>query len=874
MKISFVRRLGRSAALCALLAARGSFVGEARADEPPAPSPAMTPPKLSKYVDAIDPRPASDITAPRLTVELSLDIDVAGAVTNATVSRSSGDDAVDRAALDAGRALVFEPATRDGKPAAARIRFEFAFAAHEPPTAPEPPQAPATIANPAAVAGVVRDRDDGKPIANAEVVVTTDAGPAYRTRTNGAGAFRVEGIAPGAAHVVATADGHVPMRVDETLDAGTITEITMRLELTPDPEAFVATARVEAPPREVTKRSLDRTELSKVAGTRGDPLRAVELMPGVGRPSATNGDTLPILRGAAGFDSQVYAEGAPVPILYHLNGLTSFMHSRVIDRVDLYPSNFSVRYGRKVGGVIDVRVRDPRTDRFHAALDVSLLDSSLVVETPIGEKLAVMAAARRSNIDAVLNSAASTADLAITSAPVYWDYQGVMTYRPTDADRIRLLGYGSSDRLAILLKKPADVDPSIRGTFDNSNTFHRVQLGWRHRFKGGSEQNTELTYGRLDQAGEFGTLGKIHFGIDTLQGRSEWSAVVSPAVRLIGGLDVQGNYFAGGYTGIPPTTGEGDQPMVFANQRQVHVDAHTWFWQPGAYVEAQLHPIPSVLITPGVRADYTDLVKKGAIDPRLSARWDVTTETALKAGVGHFSQPPTEPHAVSPIGNPNLDLTTAIHASAGVEQKVVGESVTASVEGFAKWIDGIVVGTPDGREPYFVNDQRGRVFGGELLLRMKPTGRFFGFLSYTLMRSERRDEGQPWRLFDRDQPHTLNAAGVYRLGRGWEVGASFRFASGTPYTPVVASSYDASTDVYVPRLGTTMSERNPSFMRLDARVEKKWTFQLWSLAVYADVQNVLNSPNRDGFQYSYDYTKRQGVAGLPIFPSLGLRGEL
>ena len=71
-----------------------------------------------------------------------------------------------------------------------------------------------------------------------------------------------------------------------------------------------------------------------------------------------------------------------------------------------------------------------------------------------------------------------------------------------------------------------------------------------------------------------------------------------------------------------------------------------------------------------------------------------------------------------------------------------------------------------------------------------------------------------------------------------------------------------------------MSARNPAYVRLDARVEKKWTFQVWSLSVYLDVQNVLNSPNREGFSYSYNYRTRDGMRGLPIFPALGLKGEL
>src|SRR5690606_15209606 len=122
----------------------------------------------------------------------------------------------------------------------------------------------------------------------------------------------------------------------------------------------------------------------------------------------------------------------------------------------------------------------------------------------------------------VLSSAQNTVDLAITAAPVYWDYQAILAYKPTDDDRIRLVSYGSSDRLAVVLANPADADPAFRGALDQSSVFHRVQLGYRHRFGGGSEQNTELTYGRMFDRGRFGPVGRYDLTLDTLQGRSEW----------------------------------------------------------------------------------------------------------------------------------------------------------------------------------------------------------------------------------------------------------------------------------------------------------------------------------------------------------------
>lgn len=642
-----------------------------------------------------------------------------------------------------------------------------------------------------------------------------------------------------------------------------------------DEETLTATATVEAPPRAPVTRTIEREEMASVAGTRGDALRAVELLPGVSRPAV--GNDQPIIRGANPFDTQVFLEGAPVPVLYHLAGLSSFVHSRVLDSIDLQPSNFSPRYGRKVGGIIEVKLRDPKRDGLHGIAEASLLDTSLLVETPLGSHVSVLAAARRSNIDAVLRQASKLGELGITTAPVYWDYQGVAAFELGDRDRIRLLAYGSSDYFGLVLAHPSESDPALRGSFEDTTVFHRVQAEYRHRTEGGGSLDASLTYGRVTETGHMGAdLGRFNLDIDLLQGRTEWASNVTKAVRVVAGLDVLANRFDADYSGIPPPTGENDPNTALSLLRRLSVKVNEWETLPGAYLEMGIRPWAPLLLSPGVRADYDYLIGEGAVDPRLSARLDVTEQTTVKAGLGRFSQAPDARMAIASVGNPDLRMTHALHASTGVEQRI-GDRLTASAEGFVKRIDGIVTPTPEGGAPYYTNQTDGRILGGELLLRLKPApdSRFFGFLSYTLMRSERRDvNGGAWRLFDRDQPHIVSATGLVRLGRGWELGASVRYTSGTPYTPIVGATYDATSDVYSPRSGRVLSQRNPPFFRVDLRAQKTWTFSRWSLAAYLDLQNATNQRNAEGFSYSYDYRRRQSGGGLPILPIVGLRGEL
>lgn len=63
------------------------------------------------------------------------------------------------------------------------------------------------------------------------------------------------------------------------------------------------------------------------------------------------------------------------------------------------------------------------------------------------------------------------------------------------------------------------------------------------------------------------------------------------------------------------------------------------------------------------------------------------------------------------------------------------------------------------------------------------------------------------------------------------------------------------------------------FHQLDLRVDKEWKFDVWSLRAYLDVQNAYNHQNVEGVSYNFNYSQSMQLTGLPIIPSLGLRGD-
>src|SRR5262249_25115677 len=173
------------------------------------------------------------------------------------------------------------------------------------------------------------------------------------------------------------------------------------------------------------------------------------------------------------------------------------------------------------------------------------------------------------------------------------------------------------------------------------------------------------------------------------------------------------------------------------------------------------------------------------------------------------------------------------------------------------------------------NSGTGEAYGTELLLRWKPDARFFGWLAYTLSRSERRDTPtSPLRLTQFDQTHILTVLGSYRLGRGWELGARYRLVSGNNYTPRTYGFFDVNAGAYLSlNQYPPNGERLPLFHQLDIRVDKTWRFTHWQLSAYLDVQNVYNAANVEGVSTNYNQTQQTYPTGLPFLPSLGIRAE-
>jgi hypothetical protein len=101
------------------------------------------------------------------------------------------------------------------------------------------------------------------------------------------------------------------------------------------------------------------------------------------------------------------------------------------------------------------------------------------------------------------------------------------------------------------------------------------------------------------------------------------------------------------------------------------------------------------------------------------------------------------------------------------------------------------------------------------------------------------------------------------FANGVRLGASYRAATGRPFTPITGATYDGTRDLYIPTYGAAMSDRYPSLRRVDLSLSR-YRMLTSSLAsvLYASVSNVFDRANVQSWSYSRDYSRRTPVASI------------
>lgn len=776
------------------------------------------------------------------------------------------------------------PEPPDDRPLAIPVPEEEAA---EPQPAPEPAQEQAEVPR-AALRGTVAALGSAAPVEGAHVQILGLQGEILaETTTDAQGGFALE-APPGTWAVRVLHDDYAPLELSERLSMREALDVRYRLRPPSVSEEMVVYG--ERAREELSRQTYTGEELRKIPGSFGDPVRALQSLPGVARPQGVEGDI--VVRGAEGINTGFYVDEMPVPFLFHMLVGKSLVNPAFIDDVEFYAGGMPSRFGEVTQAAVNVRTTvDPPQGRTRV-VDANLLDLSLSIEQQVGD-WTLRGALRNSWVSAFIGLYAGIEVVRAGGRFAQAEYP-TLSYgdlllsaqRPgTQGTTWSLTLLGARDTLG--LHEPRDwdgdgvKDPTLQDEldlpYDPNQLIHadfaRLRLR-RQRTLGSRRSDSWIAFGPATQQNLLGDLftttegpvyGRVR-GWSLLAHQEDRLALAASDTLILGGSFTGTRVEAQDYT--QALSGE-DIPTTEDTQLSL-----------GLYVEDQWRP-QGWLISPGLRGSLTHFNGQTWLEPepRLNLRRALSEPVALKAFVGRFTQmPPIERYAQG-IGNPDLQLMTAWQAALGAEWTRGALSLDSSVYGSLMYHLAV-----RDTEVRFVSDEystdveelpvfrdvNGQAAGVEALLRLRPKGPFWGWAALTIGKSlridPRTDERWPG---DYDEPFALTLLGAWNAPRKWEISGRLRLTSGQPFTPLLGV-YEPSYDQYVAYQGELNSDRYPFFRQLDVRAEKTWEKRRADWSLYLDIYNVTWAKNPIAATYDYDYSELVPVVYIPLIPSLGL----
>jgi TonB family protein len=869
----------------------GLFSSTSRAQPAPEATGQLTKaPKLVKFVPAVYPKDKHDagITA---HVLLSIEIGDDGKVGNVEVVEPAGAD-FDAAAVAAAKQFEFEPAEIDGTPAPVKITYRYDFTVVTQIVAAGPQ---------VNFDGLVLERFKKKPVAGVKVTIK-DLDVTGETDEEGKFAFTDMPVGP---HKVRLQHPKfTTIDTDETISRGqrrTVKYFIEEKEEGVDEEVVVRASRIK---KEAVETRIRTEEARRVPGTQGDTLKVVQNLPGVGRSSFGSGSL--VVWGSAPRETRVNVDGVEIPSLYHVGGLRSTVNSDLVRSIDLSPGSYGAEYGRGLGGLVRIELRPLPTEGVHGYVAADVMDSSAMLSAALTARLRVAVAGRWSYLDRLLPKVTSSDVGDFFPIPRYDDYQARAALALRKDEELSATFLASDDHLRRTI--PAS-DPAEVRSQDNDLSYKRFILRYTRVLPDGASLVVTPSFG-WDKNRTLATFGSERVSLDETSWqyalRSSYRRRVARAATLSLGLDLEARSTKverSGSANLPAREGD---IVVFGQRPASETNNDDWqvlLVTPAPFVTADV-TLGSLTITPGVRFEPTLMegdrllphsslapVGYSRIDapanpgpgwlsylpnPRLQVAWKARPALTFTLGGGVYGQPP-DPDDMSPVfGNPSITVSRAQHGSAGISLRL-RPTLTFETVGFYKRLLDLVSRSSSPSPPVagaVTQDGIGRSYGGQVLLRQELSKGFFGWITYSLIRSQRRDhEDSRWRLFDYDQTHVLAVLASYDFGHGIELGGRFRYATGMPRTPVVGSFQTSRSGFYEPIFGAQNSERIPAFYQFDARLEKAFTMKRAKLSVFLDVQNLTNRRNPEEIVYNFNFKQRGTISGLPTLAVLGARFE-
>ena len=619
-------------------------------------------------------------------------------------------------------------------------------------------------------------------------------------------------------------------------------------------------------PDRVSKSVISGKQLSKIAGSSGDPLKGLQTLPGV---VASRGGE-PAVRGSGPGDNAYYVDSLPVDKVFHVAGISIF-NADLISDFNLYSAAFAPHYGDVTGAVLDVALREPRTDRLGGKLNINLLGADALIEGPVNTEQSFYFAARRSYIDLFLKQVEQKG---ITlQIPSYSDYQGKYIRKLGNADKLTFHLQGSNDALKLNVGTSSDLarkQPVLAGNIAVSDAYAMQAAVWDAVLFDSFFDKLALEHITSHFTQSVGSAGNLRLEQEDWMLREHLILPFDEGHELALGANLNRarvNIDAD----IKNTTCTQFNPLcdvTNAARQQLNDSFVSRGWDVSAQDRKRI--ASTLTLVGGVRHSGEDYLHRSYTEPRLGIEWESTPRTLFTAGWGRHNQMPTGQQVVRSFGNPKLEHLRADHSVLGVTHKL-DDLWSWKAETYYKKFSNLIVDDP---ALNYVNGASGKAYGMELLVRRESGEQLSGWLSLSLAHSSRRNDltGQSFR-FELDQPMNATLVATYRFDDIWTLGAKWNGHSGTPYTPILGTSGTYPDGRPIPRYAAINSGTLPPYHRLDVRFERQLLRDTYKMNLYVEWNNVYGRQNVVGYSYDPTYTSKEPVYPFVLPFSFGVQAE-
>ena len=675
--------------------------------------------------------------------------------------------------------------------------------------------------------------------------------------------------------------------------------------------------QTEAPDRNVRKVELGVTQLSiknirRIPAFMGevDVVRSLLLLPGV--TSVGEGATGINVRGGSIDQNLVLMDDAPLFNTSHLLGFFSVFNPDIVRDLTLHRGGIAPSYGGRASSVLDIKIKEPETERWSAYGGIGIVSSRAGVEGPvIGKKLTMLAATRLSFNDFLFNL--GPASLSGTRANFY-DFTTKVKWQPSEKHTLTSTGYYGRD----VFKLPSD---SLSGVEINASStqFDYETLAGTVRWNYGINSQMNLTTTAVwsqyrtetsapDPANQFSLVAEVVHK----QVKSDLSVALNDQHAVQAGVSAIDYYIQPNK--LTPGPSSNALPFALPTERAFELAVYAQDeWKVsestsvlgGLRYSALLNSGPTAARTygtdlprlPGTATTTTPYAAgtiyhtSGGFEPRLALRVNVGEGRSVKFGynrIRQYIQLVSNTTAALPtsrwvLSDANIKPQIADQWSVGYFANGKQNEYEASAEVYYKTLTN-AIDYRDGANlqrnaapETDVLQGKGQAYGLETLIR-KNKGAWTGWVSYTYSRTlltinspfldEQVNSGQAYPA-NFDKPHTLNATATYRPSLRFSLSLNFTYSTGRPITQPYGRA--RLNNVVVPIYVNRNQERIPDYHRLDFSMlfeqdpaRKRKVQQSWNFSIY----NVYAHKNAYSVFYKFDPRQLSDAFKLSIFGTI------